>query len=86
MNNNRISSGLKDLDRTTGGLTHGQLLTITGRPVRGKTAFAITLMVNIGIKQQIPVALFSIEMSNAQIVKRILKNWAADDVNNTLIY
>ena len=81
MSSNRISSGLKDLDKTIGGLPLGKLLAITGRPAMGKTAFAITLMMNIGIKQQIPVAFFSIEMSNAQIVKRILKNWASDDVN-----
>ena len=83
MSSNRISSGLKDWDKTIGGLSLGQLLTITGRPAMGKTAFAITLMMNIGIKQQIPVAFFSIEMSNAQIVKRILKNLASDDFNIT---
>ena len=81
MNSNSISSGLIGFDRITGGLALGQLITITGRPAMGKTAFAITLMMNIGLKQQIPVAFFSIEMSNAQIGKRILKNWASDDFN-----
>lgn len=81
MNSNRISSGLIGFDRITGGLALGQLITITGRPAMGKTAFAITLMMNIGLKQQIPVAFFSIEISNTQIGKRILKNWASDDFN-----
>lgn len=79
----KINTGLTDFDNTTGGIADGQLITIAGRPAMGKTAFAVTLLVNIGIKQQIPVAFFSIEMSNAQIVKRILKNWASDDVNIT---
>lgn len=78
-----INTGLTDFDNTTGGIAAGQLLTITGRQAVGKTAFAITLLVNIGIQQQIPVAFFSIEMSNVQIVKRILKNWASDDFNIT---
>lgn len=75
MNRYRVNSGLTEFDNATGGLAGGQLITIAGRPVMGKTAFAITLMVNIGIEQQIPVAFFSIEMGNIQIVKRILKNW-----------
>ena len=79
----KINTELTDFDNTTGGIAAGQLITIAGRPAMGKTAFAVTLLVNIGIKQQIPVAFFSIEMSNAQIVKRILKNWASDDVNIT---
>ncbi|MDE7462122.1 MAG: DnaB-like helicase C-terminal domain-containing protein [Muribaculaceae bacterium] len=79
----KISLGLKDLDKTTGGLHRGQLLTITGRSAMGKTAFAITLLVIIGIKQQIPVAFFSLEMSNVQIVKRILKKWWSDNFNIT---
>ena len=79
MNSHRLNSGLTDFDNATGGLAGGQLITITGRPAIGKTAFAITLIVNIGIQQQIPVAFFSIEMSNVRIVKRILKNWAFYD-------
>ena len=78
-----VNTGLTDFDNTTGGIAAGQLLTITGRQAVGKTAFAITLSVNIGIQQQIPVAFFSIEMSNVQIVKRILKNWASDDFKIT---
>ena len=55
MKHNRITSGLTALDKLTGGLPLGQLLTITGRPAMGKTAFAITLIMNIGLKQRIPV-------------------------------
>ena len=79
MNNHRINSGLTDFDNTTDGIAGGQLITIAGRPATGKTAFAITLMVNIGIEQQIPVAFFAIEMDNIRIVKRILKNWSFYD-------
>ena len=62
------------MDKLTGGLPLGQLLTITGRPAMGKTAFAITLIMNIGLKQRIPVTFFSIEMSEVQICERILKD------------
>lgn len=79
MNSHRLNSGLTDFDNATGGLAGGQLITIAGRPSMGKTAFAITLIVNIGIERQIPVALFSIELGNHNIVKRILKNWSCYD-------
>ena len=79
MNSHRLNSGLTDFDNATGGLAGGHLITIAGRPAMGKTAFAITLMVNIGIEQQIPVAFFSIEMCNIKIVKHILKNWSFYD-------
>ncbi len=55
MKNNRITSGFSALGKLTGGLPLGQLLTMTGRPAMGKTAFAITLIMNIGLKQRIPV-------------------------------
>lgn len=48
----------------------------SGLPAVGKTAFAVTLLKNIGVEQQIPVALFSLELTNVQIVKRLLKNIA----------
>lgn len=73
MNSHRIKSGLTDFDNATGGLALGQLITVTGRPAMGKTAFAITLMVNIGIEQKIPMALLSLEMSNEQIINYIIK-------------
>ena len=74
MNSHRINSGLTNFDNITGGFALGQLNTVTGLPAMGKTAFAITLMVNIGIKQQIPVALFSLEMSNDEIIRRLSRN------------
>ena len=48
----------------------------SGLPAVGKTAFAVTLLKNIGVEQRIPVALFSLELTNAQIVKRLFKNIA----------
>lgn len=77
-NNRLINTGLTDFDHTIGGIQPGQLITIAGRPATGKTAFAITLMVNIGYEQQIPVVFFSIEMSVVQICERILINWGID--------
>lgn len=74
MKDKRITTELTDFDKLTGGLHLGQLLTITGRSAMGKTAFAITLIMNIGLKQRIPVAFFSIEMSEVQICEHILKN------------
>lgn len=78
-NPNKIKTNIDSFDNTTGGLALGQLITIAGRPSMGKTSFAITLIVNLGILQQIPIAFLSLEMSNAQIVRRIIKTMEIDE-------
>ena len=66
-----IATGFQHLDRITGGLRTGQLCTIAARPGMGKTAFAVSLLRNIGVVQKVPTAYFSLELSELVILKRL---------------
>ena len=67
-----ISTGLYRLDDITCGLQNSDLIIIAGRPAMGKTAFALTLAKNIAADQKIPMAFFSLEMSNVQLANRLM--------------
>ena len=69
-----ISTGYTDLDDKTSGWQDSDLVILAGRPAMGKTAFALSLAKNIAIDQRIPVAFFSLEMSNVQLVNRLISN------------
>ncbi len=67
-----ISTGFRDLDRITSGLHPGNMIVIAARPSMGKTALAMNIAEAVAIDQQLPVAVFSLEMSGDELVKRIL--------------
>ena len=69
-----IPSGYHDLDKITGGWQNSDLIILAARPAMGKTAFALSMAKNIAIDQKIPVAFFSLEMSNLQLVNRFISN------------
>lgn len=69
-----IPSGFHALDKITGGWQDSDLVVLAARPAMGKTAFALSMAKNIAVDQQIPVAVFSLEMSNVQLVNRLLMN------------
>lgn len=69
-----IASGFHDLDRITSGWQNSDLVILAARPAMGKTAFALSMAKNIAVDQKIPVALFSLEMSNVQLVNRMIVN------------
>lgn len=69
-----ISTGFKDLDEITNGLQRSDLILIAARPAMGKTAFTLNLAYNVAIKGKGSVAFFSLEMSAAQLVGRILSS------------
>ena len=69
-----ISTGYIDLDDKTSGWQNSDLVIIAGRPAMGKTAFALSLAKNIAVDNRIPVAFFSLEMSNVQLVNRLISN------------
>ena len=69
-----IPSGFHALDKMTGGWQDSDLVVLAARPAMGKTAFALSMAKNIAVDQQIPVAMFSLEMSNVQLVNRLLMN------------
>ena len=69
-----LSSGFHDLDLLTQGFQREDLIIIAGRPSMGKTALSLNIALNIIKKNQLPVLIFSLEMSNEQIMYRILSS------------
>ncbi|TCK99730.1 primary replicative DNA helicase [Natranaerovirga hydrolytica] len=67
-----ISTGFNDLDYRTAGLQKSDLVLIAARPSMGKTAFALNVAQNAAIRNNIPTAIFSLEMSKDQLVNRLL--------------
>ena len=71
-----IPCGFYDLDAMTSGFQRSDLIIIAGRPSMGKTAFCLNLAHNIAAGYQLPVAVFSLEMSKEQLVQRLLASEA----------
>ncbi|MBO4892461.1 MAG: replicative DNA helicase [Prevotella sp.] len=69
-----IPSGLYKLDDMICGWQKSDLVIIAGRPAMGKTAFALSLAKNIAVDQKIPMAFFSLEMSDVQLANRLMSN------------
>lgn len=67
-----ISSGFYDLDYKTAGFHPSELILVAARPAMGKTAFVLNIAEHAAVKEHIPTAIFSLEMSKEQLVKRIL--------------
>ena len=67
-----LSSGFYDLDSLTQGFQKSDLIIIAGRPSIGKTAFSLTLGLNIIKFIKVPVLFFSLEMSKEQLIYRLL--------------
>ncbi|MHB8062848.1 MAG: replicative DNA helicase [Ruminiclostridium sp.] len=74
-----IPTGFADLDFKTSGLHNSDLILIAARPAMGKTAFALNLAQNAAVHSQVPVAVFSLEMSKEQLVNRMLSSEAMVD-------
>jgi len=67
-----VPTGLIDLDRLLGGLQKSDLLIIAGRPGMGKTGFLLSIAKNAALIHKKHVAIFSLEMSNEQLVQRLI--------------
>ena len=67
-----ISTGFVDFDAKTAGLQKSDFILIAARPSMGKTAFALNIAQNAAVKQHVPVAIFSLEMSKEQLVNRMM--------------
>ena len=74
-----VPTGYPNLDRELAGLQRGDLIIIAGRPSMGKTSFAINIAENIGVKQGLPVAVFSLEMGGDQLAQRLISSVANID-------
>lgn len=67
-----LPTGFRDLDRMTSGLQPSDLILVAARPSLGKTAFTLNIAQNVGVRQHKTVAFFSLEMSQEQLVQRLL--------------
>ena len=67
-----IPTGFKDLDHLLGGLQKSDLIILASRPSMGKTSMALDIVRHVGVKEKIPVGIFSLEMSKDQLVDRLL--------------
>lgn len=67
-----IATGFYDLDYKTAGLQPSDLILIAARPSMGKTAFALNIAEYVALRSNITTAIFSLEMSQDQLVKRML--------------
>jgi replicative DNA helicase len=65
-------SGFRDLDRLTSGFQPGNLIIVAARPSMGKSALALCIAANMGVRHNIPVGLFTLEMSKSEVTQRLM--------------
>jgi replicative DNA helicase len=76
-----VPSGFRELDRLTSGLQPGNLVILAARPSMGKSALALCVAANLGVRSSIPVALFTLEMSKAEVTQRLMCSEAKVESN-----
>lgn len=76
-----LSTGYVRLNTITSGLQKSDLIILAARPSMGKTAFALNIARNVAVEENVPVAVFSLEMSNEQLSMRLLTSEARIDSN-----
>lgn len=67
-----LSTGFPKLDEMSSGFQDGQLIVVAGRPGTGKTSFALSLVRNIALREEVSVGIFSLEMTKEQLLERLL--------------
>lgn len=67
-----VPSGFTSLDRITSGWQGSALIIIAARPAMGKTAFVLSMTRQMALNHKVPVAIFSLEMSNVELVNRLI--------------
>ncbi len=74
-----VQSGFVDLDNILSGMQESNLLILAARPGQGKTAMIVNIAQHVGVVQKIPVGIFSLEMSQEELVDRLLVGQADVD-------
>ena len=69
-----LESGFHILDKITGGWQNGDLIVIGSRPAMGKTSFILSMAKNMAVNEKIPIGIFSLELTNNQLVNRFITN------------
>src|ERR687885_2324982 len=67
-----VPSGFRDLDRLTSGFQPGNLIVVAARPSMGKSGLGLCVGANLAVRQDVPVALFTLEMSKAEVTQRLM--------------
>ncbi|HBT81228.1 replicative DNA helicase [Candidatus Giovannonibacteria bacterium RIFCSPHIGHO2_01_FULL_48_47] len=75
-----VSTGFKELDNILAGLQKSDLVILAARPSFGKTALALDIARHVSIHKNIPVGIFSLEMSTQQLVDRFIASEAHVDL------
>jgi replicative DNA helicase len=65
-------SGFRELDRLTSGFQPGNLIIVAGRPSMGKSALALCMAANIGVRHGLPIGIFTLEMSKSEVTQRLM--------------
>ena len=72
-------SGLRDLDKITSGFQKSNLIILAARPAMGKTSMALGIARHLGVAAQVPVVVFSLEMSREEVAQRFISTEAKVD-------
>ncbi len=76
-----VPTGFYDLDAMTAGLQPSNLIILAARPSMGKTALALNIAQNVGLKTDKVVVFFSLEMSESELMKRLLAQESGVDAS-----
>lgn len=74
-----VPTGFNDLDFKLAGMQDANLIILAARPGTGKTAMVLNIAQHVGVKEKIPVGIFSLEMSKEELVDRLLVSQADID-------
>jgi len=67
-----VASGFREIDKLTSGFQPGNLVILAARPSMGKSALGLCMAANLAVRQQVPVALFTLEMSKVEVTQRLM--------------
>lgn len=77
-----VTTGYSRLDQMTAGLQPSDLIIVAARPSMGKTAFALNMAARAAVQDNVPVAIYSLEMSMDQLMMRMLCSWGKVDLSH----
>ena len=67
-----VASGFRDIDKLTSGFQPGNLIILAARPSMGKSGLALCIAANLAVRHEVPVALFTLEMSKSEVTQRLM--------------
>ena len=76
-----VPSGFRELDKMTSGFQAGNLIIVAARPSMGKSALGLCIAANLAVRHERPVALFTLEMSKAEVTQRLMCSEAKVESN-----